>query len=346
MSSSIVLAPLGALYGAVMQMRATCYRTGLLKTSKLNEPVISVGNITTGGTGKTPLVEWVARALAHEGRRVCILTRGYGRANSGSRVVVSDGQAIMANEGEAGDEPLLLARSLLGQAAVICDADRFSAGEWATVALGSDVFVLDDGFQHLRLSRELNIVTIDATNPWGHGHVLPHGRLREPRSELSRADCVVITRADQTDTLDSLHEVVAQLSVHRPIFTSRMKVRALRRLEDQPKSDVMDQSIERPTAAFCAIGNPRAFLSQLKNAGHDVTVAQEFSDHHQYSQSDIDAVVEKARHAGAKSLITTAKDAVKLRSLNFELPCHVLEIDIVIDDETGILQMIRSAIGK
>jgi tetraacyldisaccharide 4'-kinase len=347
-ASSIVLAPLGTLYGAAMRTRSALYRRGLLKASRLNAPVISVGNITTGGTGKTPLVEWVARALAGEGRKVCILTRGYGREHSHSRVVVSDRRTILANVAEAGDEPLLLATTLLGLAAVICDLDRFSAGKWATKELAADVFVLDDGFQHLRLARNLNIVTIDATNPWGRGHVLPYGRLREPRRGLSRADCVVITRADQAGNLDSLREAVAQLSHERPIFTSRMKVRGLRLLEDhfRGKTDVSDRSIERPIAGFCAIGNPLGFIRQLEGRGYDPSFVQEFPDHHQYDQSDVDALVQKAKRAGARSLITTAKDAVKLRSLSFDLPCYVLEIEIRIDDEDKVLELIRAAIRQ
>ena len=203
-ASSIILAPLGALYGAITETRLALYRRGLLNVSKLDAPVISVGNITTGGTGKTPLVEYIARALAAEGRKVCILTRGYGRENPKARVLVSDGQQVLASENEAGDEPRLLAENLQGIAAVISDADRFAAGQWAISELGSEVFILDDGFQHLRLARDLNVATIDATDPWGGGRLLPRGRLREPRAGLARADCIVITRADQADDFDSL----------------------------------------------------------------------------------------------------------------------------------------------
>ncbi len=347
-TSAIVLAPLSALYGAVTRARLALYQRGVLKVSKLGAPVISVGNVTTGGTGKTPLVEWIARTLAREGRKVCILTRGYRRQNAHTRSIVSDGQRILANPMEAGDEPRLLAENLLGLAAVISDADRFAAGKWAMKELGSDAFVLDDGFQHLRLARDLNVVTIDATRPWGGGQLLPYGRLREPRHGLSRADCVVITRADQADNLDSLREEVAELSRHRTIFTSRMKVRGLRRLEDQFSSEAgeSDRPIGQPIAAFCAIGNPLAFIRQLAGERYALRFVQEFSDHHQYDQSDVDALVEKAKRAGAKSLITTAKDAVKLRSLSFDLPCYVLEIEIVIDDEDRVLELIRAAIRK
>ena len=347
-ASSIILAPLSVLYGAVTRTRLALYQRGFLKPSKLDAPVISVGNITTGGTGKTPLVEWVARALDREGRQVCILTRGYGRENPNTRIVVSNGREILASEREAGDEPRLLAQRLLGLATVISDADRFAAGQWAIKKLGSDVFILDDGFQHLRLERDLNIVTIDATNPWGGGHLLPYGRLREPRRALSRADCVVITRANQARDLDALRSEIEGLSHHRPIFTSCMKVRGLRRLEDQfSKEDrARDRSIEQPIGAFCAIGNPFAFIKQLEAENYELRSVQEFPDHFKYDQSDITALVEMAKREGAKSLITTAKDAVKLGGLRFDLPCYVLEIESVVNDEDGLLKMICGAIGK
>jgi tetraacyldisaccharide 4'-kinase len=155
----LAFAPLSVLYGAATRARLLLYRAGALPVARVEVPVISVGNITAGGTGKTPLVEWLARALAHEGRRVCILTRGYGRIDVRRRVIVSDGEQILAGAREGGDEPRLLAENLRGLAAVISDADRASAARWAIKNFRSDVFILDDGFQHLGLARDLNILT-------------------------------------------------------------------------------------------------------------------------------------------------------------------------------------------
>ncbi|HEY0430584.1 MAG TPA: tetraacyldisaccharide 4'-kinase, partial [Pyrinomonadaceae bacterium] len=190
-----MLPPLSAVYAAVARARLAAYRRGWLSVAKLAAPVISVGNLTTGGTGKTPLVEWVCRVLAGESvpgivvaeppKKVCVLTRGYGRANPKSQVVVSNGTEILVDERDSGDEPMLLARNLLGTAAVIANPNRVAAGEWALKNLGSEAFVLDDGFQHLRLARDLDIVTIDATNPFGGSRLLPAGRLREPISGLA-----------------------------------------------------------------------------------------------------------------------------------------------------------------
>src|ERR1044071_9842941 len=166
--ASLILPPLSAIYSAVTRARVSAYRRGWLAIAKLPVPVISVGNLTVGGTGKTPLVEWVCNAIAREtGKSVCVLTRGYGRIKSSSQVLVSDGKTLLAGERESGDEPYLLAQNLIGIAAVVCNSNRFAAGDWALKNLGSEVFVLDDGFQHLSLARDLDIITIDAMNPWG-----------------------------------------------------------------------------------------------------------------------------------------------------------------------------------
>jgi tetraacyldisaccharide 4'-kinase len=329
---SLVLPPLSALYGAVTRTRLALYQRGTFHTTKLDRPVISVGNITAGGTGKTPLVEWVARTVAAPGKNVCILTRGYGRENPQRQVVVSDGKTILATPAEAGDEPFLLATRLLGSAAVICNADRISAGRFAIETLGADCFVLDDGFQHLRLARELNIVTIDATNPWGGGQLLPYGRLREPVSNLSRANCVVITRCDQAENLETLRGEIRALIRGLPLFHSKMK----------PIRSLLPTG---PVAAFCAVGNPTSFFRQLKESDYEVVFEKSFADHHAYTQNDVDELIRAATRAGAASLITTAKDAVKLRSLHFSLPWHVFEVEISIDDEAALTQLIRTAAG-
>ena len=329
---SLLLPPLSALYGAVTRTRLSLYQRGTFHTTRLDRPVISVGNMTVGGTGKTPLVEWIAKTIAAQGKRVCILTRGYGRENPQRQVVVSDGRALLATAAEAGDEPYLLATRLLGSAAVISNIDRISAGRYAIEQLHTDCFVLDDGFQHLRLARDLNIVTIDATNPWGggpasEGQLLPHGRLREPLSGLSRADCVVLTRCDQADNRADLTRQIRDLIRGRPLFQSTMKATYAR-------------VVSGPVGAFCAVGNPEAFFAQVRKGGYELVFEKAFRDHHSYSQPNVDSLVRQARAAGAQSLITTAKDAVKLRSLSFSIPWCVLEIEIAIENEDAFRQMI------
>lgn len=327
---SLILPSLSALYSAVTRTRLSLYQRGTFRTTKLDRPVISVGNMTVGGTGKTPLVEFVSKIIAGSGKKVCILTRGYGRQHPERQVIVSDGQAILATPAEAGDEPYLLATNLPGLAAVICNSDRISAGRDAIEVFGTECFVLDDGFQHLRLARDLNIVTVDATNPWGSGQLLPHGRLREPLAGLSRADCVVLTRCDQASNLDPLREQIRDLISGRPLFESTMK----------PRRSPFPNG---PVAAFCAVGNPNSFFEQLRNSGYELVVEKAFRDHHVYTQKDIDDLTDAATRAGAKALITTAKDAVKLRALHFSLPYSVFEIEIAVRDEEALRRLILEA---
>jgi len=352
-TSGIILAPLGALYSAAMRARRTLYKAGALRVHKISAPVISVGNITTGGTGKTPLVDWVARAVAKEGRRVCILTRGYGRAHESKRVLVSDGEHIFADAREGGDEPRLLAENLRGVAAVVSDADRVAAARWAIENLKSEVFILDDGFQHLRIARDLDLVVVDATNPWGGGKLLPRGRLREPLRELSRADCIILTRCEQSQDIDSLRKQAERLSGASPILLSRTRTRMLRPLDATMTENIVSDSsshpsslIPHPFAAFCAIGNPASFYEHLRKDGYTLKLTREFADHHVYTQRDIDVLTSEAQRAGALALLTTAKDAVKLRSLRFDLPCYVLEIELEFDDEEKLVSMIREAVSN
>lgn len=338
-----------------MRVRLALYRRGALRVHKIDAPVISVGNITTGGSGKTPLVEWLARALARENHFPCILTRGYGRANATERVLVSDGERVLADARQGGDEPCLLAERLLGVAAVISDADRVAAAHWALANLRSDLFILDDGFQHLRIARDLNIVTVDATNPWGGGWLLPYGRLREPVRELARADCCVITRAELAADIDSLRAEVERHSGGRPVFLSRTRTVGLRPLAAMSLKDTqragstslspLSEAPER-VAAFCALGNPQAFFTHLQQNGCAPIYKRSFADHHVYTQKDVEALEHEARAGGAGALLTTAKDGVKLRQLRFGLPCYVVEIELEFDDEAAFRQLMLRAIAE
>lgn len=326
------------------------YHAGVLPVEHIAVPVISVGNITAGGTGKTPLVEWLARVIAGEGRRVCILTRGYGRADVSRRVIVSDGEQILAETREGGDEPRLLAEKLRGLAAVISDANRVEAARWALENLRSEVFILDDGFQHLRLARDLNILTLDATDPWGGMRLLPRGRLREPLRELKRADLIVITRAELAMDIEDLRARAETLSGGRaPVLIARTETLRITSLV-APPSEVFGgahetDSIPQPLAAFCAIGNPQAFFAHVRREGLTLNHTRPFADHHVYTQGDMDDCVREAVRHGARALLTTAKDAVKLRALNFALPCYVLEVALKFDDEQRMHDILNRIIA-
>lgn len=340
--------PLGSLYGATMRTRLALYRRGLLTTHKVDAPVISVGNLTVGGTGKTPLVAWLARALAREGRRVCILTRGYGRVSMHRRVVVSDGREILAGAREGGDEPRMLAEMLIdASVAVVSDADRVAAARWASENLGSDAFILDDGFQHLRIARDLDIVTLDAANPFGGGHLLPRGRLREPLRQLTRAGLIIITRADLAPDLDALRTEAQRLSDGRAsVLTSRLTTLRLRPLDASTTLDALEPDTATTFAAFCAVGNPQTFFAHLRRDGYVVNYERAFADHYAYTQADADALSREAAARGAQALLTTAKDAVKLVSLKFALPSYVVEVGLLFDDEERLLRIVRRSIAR
>ena len=346
---SLPLAPLGALYGAMVRARMRLYRAGALATKKVNVPVISIGNITAGGTGKTPLVAWAARAIANEGLRVCVLTRGYGRADESKRVVVSDGTRVLADAREGGDEPCMLAEMLIGKAAVVSDRDRAAAAHWAIENLDREAFILDDGFQHLSLARDLDIVTVDATDAWGGKCLLPRGRLREPLRGLARADCIVITRADQAHDLSAVVDEAKHLSEgHATVITARARASRIAPLSSIENDNLRQGIAELPQsfAAFCAIGNPRSFFTLLRAEGHELACTKSFSDHHRYTQRDADMLSQQAVACGARALITTAKDAVKLTGLRFSMPCYVCEIELEFSDEARLREILRATIAR
>ena len=359
----------GSIYGRLADLRNTLYDRGIFKTHPLGVKTISVGNITAGGTGKTPLVARVAEILAEKGETVCILTRGYGRKNPRSRVLVSDAKNVLADAATGGDEPVELARKLIGKAIVVADADRVSAAKWALDKYGITVFVLDDGFQHRRVKRNLDIICVDATNPFGNGGMLPTGILREPLENLKRADVIVLTRANLVEDTENLKSQISDLNRESPIFLAENKISRVIKLEDFNSNAhhslntivsvgweqlsliaISENPEEIGILAFCALGNPNNFFIQLEITFDEVqmglfhlSIIKTFPDHHFYTQQDIAALEKQARECNISAFVTTAKDAVKLKGLKFSLPCFVIEIQLVLDDYQGFHNQITSS---
>ena len=270
-------------------------------------PVISVGNLTFGGTGKTPTVIALARDLVRMGRRPAVLTRGYKRVDDEQVVVV--GPEPRQTASEVGDEPLEMVRRLPG-VPVIVDADRARGGAEAQ-RLGADVVLLDDGFQHLRLERDLDLVLIDAGDPWGGNRMPPLGRLREPLAALERADAVLITKApaDWRPVAAEIERVIDLVAPKLQVFVSRVRPRRV----NVPGEGWLGPEVltGRRVMAFAALGRPDGFADTLAETGADIVETRWFPDHHAYTDQELSEIVDQAVAASAIP-VTTAKDAVKL----------------------------------
>jgi tetraacyldisaccharide 4'-kinase len=335
------LSPLGWLYGLAAGLRNSLYNAGIFRSSSLGARTISIGNLTTGGTGKTPLVAQVAAILVDAGERVCILSRGYGREQPSELVLVSDGESVLADARTGGDEPVELALKLLGKVLVVAGRDRVDAAAWAREQFDITTFILDDGFQHRRAARDLDIVCIDATDPFGGGELLPAGRLRESIANFARADVVVITRSDLVADLRSIEDTIHRYAPNVEVFCATNRLARL-----MPITEYNDQVFKGPAVveshvtikrrrafAFCGLGSPETFFRLLERDGFNIAGKRVFADHHYFSVSDIASLGTEARAAHCECLITTAKDAVRLGGAEFDLSCYVAEIETEVSDE-------------
>lgn len=315
--------PLGTIYGAAALARRRWYARHPGGRRRLARPVISIGNLTVGGSGKTPAVAYVARLLLALGERPAILSRGYGRRVASRQVtVVSDGREVMADLDRAGDEPLMLARAVPG-AAVVVAPRRFAAGEVAETRLGCTVHLLDDGFQHLMLERDVNLLLVapgDLEEP-----LLPAGRLREPLAAAAAADAVVVTGVEAAGA----EAVARQLGLDR-CFRAATTVGAPRAV--QPYGAAAAIAPDAPVFGVTGIARPERFFAAAMAQGWRLTGEMRFRDHHDYTRRDVGRIVDAARRAGAAAVLTTGKDAVRLEPLApFPLPFAWLPLDLAIE---------------
>jgi tetraacyldisaccharide 4'-kinase len=308
----MLLWPLSFLYGVGVRARVACYQRGWLKRKRLDAPVISVGNLTVGGTGKTPMVIWLAEKFLGDGKRVAILSRGYRGTNGTS------------------DEIELMKFRLQSRVSFGVGQDRFAEGQRLASQQPVDVFLLDDGFQHLRLARDLDILLLDSSQQLGGESLLPAGSLREPVSAMSRANLVVFTR---TETTPGAIEAISKLHQF-PVFAAATRLLGFRRLGGGITLLSSSEIGKGPFFAFCGLGNPEAFFRDLRNWDLALCGQATYADHHRYTQREVLAIQAAGKRVGASAFVTTEKDAQNLQERKFaESPVYVAVIDLVVSPE-------------
>lgn len=314
------LRALTPLYRAVVAIRNVGFNRGW-GVHRVSVPVISVGNLTTGGTGKTPLIGWLVGELRSQGIRVAVISRGYG-----------------SRDGAPNDEALELARRLPGLIH-FQDPDRVAAAERAISEAGAELILLDDGFQHRRLARDLDLVLIDATNPFGFDALLPRGLLREPKKSLRRANAIILTRVEQIDRerLQTIADKVARLAPGVPQWEARTVPRRWVGPENVlPQEGLADQ----PVVAFCGIGNPDGFLNQLREVNVAVVDERIYPDHHAYTDQDWATLEASVAASGAVAAVCTGKDLVKLKR-PLSVPVWALEVELELERGTELIHLVE-----
>ena len=320
-------------YSAVLNTRDFLYKNGVVKSTRLPVKVISIGNITTGGTGKTPLVESMARCLLEKNKKVAILSRGYGGNNS-----------LQENNDNVNDECLIL-RENLQDVTVLAGKDRVSNGEKAIRESGVDCLLLDDGFQHLKLKRDLDIVVIDSLNPFGGENLIPRGSLREPLRNLGRAGLFIISHCNQSkkQIIKSIYTKLNYVnndapvceSIHRPVH-----------IESMTDGSILGPEwlMGKRIYGLSAIGNPESFTYTLKELGADLIKHRKFHDHHNYNREEIGDVVYEAKLLGVDAIVVTQKDIVKIRKMDIN-DFNILSLKIETQITKGI-ELYEEAIDR
>ncbi len=334
-----LLKVLSFLYGFAIIIRNFMYDKNILKQGRVAAKTISIGNITTGGTGKTPAVEAFATELKKLGNNIVIISRGY-KGDNQEPLVVSNGDEILMGSKFAGDEAFMLANKLSDIPVVICK-DRLKAAEYVEAEFDPDIILLDDSFQHRKIIRDYDIVLIDATNPFGYNHLIPRGLLRESKNSLKRADGFIITRVDQVSN-ERLHEIIEELKSFNDLSYIYLSNHVPSHLQSINGEKIgLNKLKNKDIIAFSGLGNPRAFESSLEKQDCNLVKHFIFPDHHIYSRGDFKQIVEQFTTENIDYLITTGKDLVKLDDhlLDFlsiqNISLYSFEIKMAFKDQTG-----------
>lgn len=336
------LKQLSYVYRAVVQVRLFLFSKGLLRPHTLGCQIVSIGNLTVGGTGKTPVVEVFASRLQKAGRKVAILSRGYRkkelpfverlvdkllfRERRRPPRVVSDGKTLLLDSAMSGDEPYMLA-SHLPDVAVLVDSDRVKSGRYAINKLGCDTLILDDGFQYMGLKHRQDIVLVDRSNPFGSGHVLPRGLLREPARNIRRAHFIFITKCDGGGN-EELRRQLHELNDRAEIVECTHMPKYLQNAYTAERKGIEFLKDLRVTA-LSGIAAPDGFDKELEKRGAQIVCRKRFADHHRYYQQEIIDIINESRAAGVAAIITTEKDAVRFpRIVRADVPIYFLRVEI------------------
>jgi tetraacyldisaccharide 4'-kinase len=313
----LVLAPLCLLsffYGLAVWFRLFLYARGIFRRRSLPCKVVSVGNITLGGTGKTPLVCLLSEMIQARGHRVAILSRGYKGNFRGPFALVTDGERILMDAQQAGDEPYLLAEKLRG-IPVIVGRERWLSGKYAIEQFRSEVLILDDGFQHLPLNRDLNLLLIDSSSPFGNGHLFPRGALREPLSQLSRADAIILTKVAESVNIKILKQNLEKILEGHLLFFQVDYAAGEIWLYEKKKSLPPESLKGKKILAFSGLAKPESFQTTLLSLGAEIVEFKTFPDHYWYDQKDAAKLWARAKERGVNALVTTEKDLVRMKGL-------------------------------
>ncbi len=345
-SLALLLGFLSVLYKFLVSFRNLLFDYGILRVTKLSCPVISIGNITVGGTGKTPLVINLARYFQHKGFSPAVVTRGYGGKRRSGVTLVSNKKDILSDHETVGEEAILLARRLPG-VPVLVAPQRVQAGPPAREMFQADLLILDDAFQHRRIFRDLNIVLLDYLRPFGNGWLLPRGTLRETPAGLKRADAIVYTGLNYPAANNVDPESISiNSSINAPRFIACHKPTALFPLaggQSWPPEILSGKTV----CLFSGIGSPEGFRNTVESLGALVTACKIFPDHHIYRQEDLVEINNLFQEKQADFLVTTEKDAVKLADFpQYYHPCHVLRVDLeIIPDQQANWSQILTRLG-
>jgi tetraacyldisaccharide 4'-kinase len=339
--AKVGLTGLSWLHRGLLRLYMLPLELGIRKQIRMDRPVISVGNITVGGTGKSPTVQFLCKGLSERGWSPAALSYGYGGMLHGRFGIVSDRSGIKLNADAAGDEPVMLASSLPG-VPVVVGKHRHISGKAAIDELGADLLVLDDGFQVWKLRRDLDIVLIDSSNPFDNGRLLPAGKLREPLSALWRAGCFIITGDPDTG---ARNDILAKIRGYTdaPVFFGRFVPSALVSIADRTEMP-LGAIRGKKVIAMSSIANPTRFEKALSGVGAVIVGKERFPDHHCYWAEDVAYINRHAMDSDAEIIVTTDKDAVKLDEHDLALPAYALGIKLDMDNESGFWSFVEGAL--